>query len=131
MAFVKSDVDPNLYYLRVGSEPLILVLYVDDFFLTGSPRLIKDCKENLATKFDMKDLGLMHYFMGLEVWQHKVEIFLRQGKYNTEILKRFQMEDCRPMTTPRITDWWKIDTFEDDEADPTLYRQLIGSLFGH
>ena len=67
MGLVKSDVDPNLYYLRVGSEPLILVLYVNDLFLTGSSRLIKDCKENLATEFDVKDLVLMHYFLGLEV----------------------------------------------------------------
>ena len=67
MGFVKSDTDLNLYYLTVGNEPLILVLYVDDLFLTGSSRIIKDCKENLATKFDMKDLALMHYFLGLEV----------------------------------------------------------------
>ena len=77
MGFVKSDADPNLYYLTVENEPLILVLYVDDLFLTGSSRLIKDCKENLAAEFDMKDLGLMHYFLGLEVWQQKDEIFLR------------------------------------------------------
>ena len=38
------------------------------------------------------------------------------------------MEDCRPMTTPMITNSRKIDTSEDNEADPTLYRQLIGSL---
>ena len=66
MEFVKCDADPNLYYLRAGDEPLILVLYVDDLFLTGSSRLIKDCKENLATEFDMKDLGRMHYFL---VWK--------------------------------------------------------------
>ena len=53
MVFVKSDADPNLYYLRVGHESLILVLYVDDLFLTGSSKLIKDYKENLATEFDM------------------------------------------------------------------------------
>ena len=69
MGFVKSDVDPNLYYLRVGDEPLILVLYVDDLFLIGSSKLIKDYKENLAVEFDMKDLGQMHYFLGLEFWQ--------------------------------------------------------------
>ena len=68
MGFVKSDADPNLYYLRVGNEPLILVLYVDDLFLTGSSRLITDCKKNLAEEFDMKDLGQMHYLLGLEVW---------------------------------------------------------------
>ena len=69
MGFVKSDTDPNLYYLIVENEPLIPVLYVDDLFLTGSSKLIKDCKKNLATKFDMKDLGQMHYFLGFEVWQ--------------------------------------------------------------
>ena len=69
MGFFKSDADLNLYYLVVESEPLSLVLYVDDLFLTGSSRLIEDCKKNLATEFNMKDLGQMHYFLGLEVWQ--------------------------------------------------------------
>ena len=103
MGFVKSDTDPNLYYLRVGDEMLILLLYVDDMFLTGSSKLIKDYKENLATEFNMKDLRQMHYFLGLEVWQQKGEIFLGQGRYTIEILKRFQMEDYRPMATPMIT----------------------------
>ena len=49
MGFVKSDADPNLYYLVVENEPLILVLYVDALFRTGSSRLIKDSKKNLAT----------------------------------------------------------------------------------
>eukprot|EP00253_Pinus_taeda_P017488 PITA_17488 len=122
MGFVKSEADPNLYYLTVENEPLILVLYVYDLFLKGSSRLIKDCKENLATEFDMKDLGRMHYFLGLEVWQQKGEIFIGQGRYTTEILKRFRMQDCRPMATPMITNWKKIDAFEDKEVDPTLYR---------
>ena len=69
MGFIKSDADPNLYYLVVENEPLILVLYVDDLFLTRSSILVKDCKKNLAKEFDMKDLGQMHYFLGLEVWQ--------------------------------------------------------------
>eukprot|EP00253_Pinus_taeda_P032168 PITA_32168 len=64
LGFIKSDADPNLYYLMVENEPLILVLYVDDMFLTGSLRLIKDCKRNLIAKFDMKDMGMMHYFLG-------------------------------------------------------------------
>eukprot|EP00253_Pinus_taeda_P036617 PITA_36617 len=128
MGFVKSDADPNLYYLVVENEPPILVLYVDDLFLAGSSRLIKDCKENLATEFDMKDLGQMHYFLGLEVWQQKGGIFLGQGRYATDILKRFRMQDCRPMATPMITKWKKVDASEDKEVDPTLYWQLIGPL---
>ena len=47
LGFVKGDADPNLYYLMVENEPLILVLYVDDLFLIGSSRLIQDCKKNL------------------------------------------------------------------------------------
>ena len=93
MGFIKSDVDPNLYYLIVEGEPLILVLYVDDLLLTGSSGLIEDCKRNLATEFDMKDLGLMYYFLGLEVWQKNGEIFLGQGRYTIEILNRFKMQD--------------------------------------
>eukprot|EP00253_Pinus_taeda_P027539 PITA_27539 len=90
--------------------------------------LIWDCKKNLATEFDMKDLGRMHYFLGLEVWQQKGEIFLRQGRYATEILKRFEMEDCRPMTMSMITNWKKIDASEDKDGIPTLFTQLKGSL---
>eukprot|EP00253_Pinus_taeda_P018421 PITA_18421 len=128
MGFVKSDAYPNLYYLVIENKPLVLVLYVDDIFLIGSSRLIKDYKKNLATEFDMKDLGQMHYFLGLEVWQQKGEIFLGQGRYATEILQRFKMQDYRPMATPLITNWKKIDASKDKDVDPTLYMQLIGSL---
>jgi hypothetical protein len=68
MGFTKSEADPNLYFLLVGSEPLILVLYVDDLILTGVERLIAGCKLDLASEFEMKDIGPMHYFLGLEVW---------------------------------------------------------------
>eukprot|EP00253_Pinus_taeda_P013817 PITA_13817 len=127
MGFVKSDTDPNLHYLMVEDEPLILVLYVDDLFLTGSSRLVKGCKRNLATEFDMKDLGLMHYFLGLEVWQKDGEILLGQGRNTTDILKRFRMHDCRPMSTPMIDNCKKIDASDDKDVDATLYRHLIES----
>jgi hypothetical protein len=51
----------------------------------------------------MKDLGLMHYFLGLEVWQSLEKIFLNQGKYAIEILKRFDMLECKSMNTPMGT----------------------------
>ena len=71
LGFTKSDVDPNLYYKVVNNEPLILVVYVDDLFLTGNQKLIVWCKKKLASEFEMKDLGLMYYFLGLEVWQRQ------------------------------------------------------------
>ena len=60
---------------------MILLLYVDDLFLTGKEKLISRCKKNLVTKFEIKYLGMMHYFLGLEVWEFPNEIFLNQGKY--------------------------------------------------
>ena len=51
----------------------------------------------------MKDLGLMHYFLVLEVWQSSEGIFLNQGKYAVEILKRFDMLECKSMATPMDT----------------------------
>ena len=47
----------------------MLLLYVDDSLITGKEKLIKDARRRLDTKFEMKDLGMMHYFLGMEVWQ--------------------------------------------------------------
>ena len=78
----------------------MLLLYVDDLFVTGMDGLIADMKRKLAAEFEMKDLGMMHYFLGMEVWQNADGISLGQGKYMVEILKRFRMMDCKAMTTP-------------------------------
>jgi hypothetical protein len=67
LGFTKSKEDSNLYFKVMNDEPVILLLYVDDLFLTGEENLITECKKRLASKFEMKDLGLMYYFLGLEV----------------------------------------------------------------
>jgi hypothetical protein len=68
LGFTKSKANSNLYFKIMDDEPVILLLYVDDMFLTGEENLITECKQILAAEFEMKDLGLMHYFLGLEVW---------------------------------------------------------------
>src|SRR5713226_1183703 len=87
--FAKSKVDPNLSYKVVEDVPVSL--YVDELFLTGNEKQIMESKKKLAEEFEMKDLGLMHYFLGLEVWQSSEGIFLNRGKYAMEFLKRFDM----------------------------------------
>lgn len=67
LGFCKNSADPNLYFKVFNGEMLILVLYVDDLFVTREDHLIHRCKE-LTSKFEMKDLGLMHFLLGLEVW---------------------------------------------------------------
>ena len=69
----------------VGGDPLILLLYVDDLFITRGEHLIEACKKDLASKFEMTDIGLMHYYLGTEVWQEDGHVFLGQGKYVAEI----------------------------------------------
>jgi hypothetical protein len=130
LGFQKSDADVNLYFKVRGNQHVILIMYVDDLFLTGDEGLISWCKRKLILEFEMKDLGMMHYFLGLEVWQGQGEIFLAQGKYKVDVLKRFGMMDCKSMSTPMVTNLRKMHDSDSgsDLVDPTMYRQLIGSL---
>ena len=62
LGFTKSKADSNLYYNVEDDRIMILLLYVDYLFLTGKEKLVSDAK-----KFEMKYLGMMHYFLGIEV----------------------------------------------------------------
>ena len=73
----------------------MILMYVDDLFVIGMDWLIVDTKRKLVAEFEMKDLGMMHYFLGMEVWQNADGISLGQGKYAVEIMKRFGMMDCK------------------------------------
>jgi hypothetical protein len=124
----KSKKNSNLYFKIMNNDPVILLLYVDDLFLTVEEKFIAECKRRLASKFEMKDLGLMHYFLGLEVWHSPERIFLNQGKYTVKILKRFDMLKCKPMNTPMEAKLKLLVDTSLDLIDVTLYRQIIGSL---
>ena len=93
MGFTKSKANSNLYYKIEDGNLVLLLVYVYDLFVTGMDGLITDTKRKLAVEFEMKDLGMMHYFIGMEVSQSAYGVFLRQGKYVVEILKRFEMMD--------------------------------------
>jgi hypothetical protein len=128
LGFTKSKTDSNLYFKFMNDEPVILLVYVDDLFLTGEEKIITECKNRLASNFEMKYLGLMHYFIGLEVWQNPERIFLNQGKYAVEILKRFDMLECKPMNTPMETKPKLLVDTSSELIDATLCRQIIGSM---
>jgi hypothetical protein len=128
IGFSKSRADPNIYYKVVNNALVILLLYVDDLFLIGEEYFIIQCKKELASQFDMKDLGLMNYYLGLEVWQKRGEVFLGQGKYVVKILQKFGMMDCKSMDTPMNTDIIKVRNSDSNLIYSSLYRQLIRSL---
>ena len=99
---------------------MILLLYVDDLLVTGMDGLIADTKRKVVSEVEMKDLGMMHYFLGMEVWQNADGISLGQGKYAVEILKRFRMMDCKDMTTPMALNMKLLSDASSETVDATM-----------
>eukprot|EP00253_Pinus_taeda_P002260 PITA_02260 len=130
LGFMRSDVDPNLYFKVQKDMTLNLVLYVDDLFMTGVDPLIYQCKRELASEFGMKDLGLMHYFLSLEVWQKLGEISLSQEKYIVKLLERCGMVDCRSVSTLMELNFKKLcgSVVGPELENLSEYRQLVGAL---
>jgi hypothetical protein len=82
----------------------------------------------MIAEFGMIDLGELHYFLGIEVWQKEDSIFMSQAKYTWDILKKFSMSSCKPATTP-LEVRLKLHINDDSNlVDATIYRQLVGSL---
>eukprot|EP01018_Ginkgo_biloba_P037318 Gb_14989 [translate_table: standard] len=128
--FVRSSIDSNLYMkVRDSMSVTFIVLYVDDLLITRNDvSMISDLKKDLQMNFEMTDLGLLHYFLGIEVWQMPGRVFISQAKYIWEVLRRFRMEDCKPACTPMETGTKLLMQDEGVRIDGTLYRQLVGSL---
>ena len=108
---------------------MIVCLYVDDLIFTGSnPSMFNEFKEVMTKEFEMTDMGLMAYYLGIEVKQQKDGIFISQESYAKEILKKFKMENCKPISTP--TEYGiKMSKHEEGErVDPTFFKSLVGSL---
>ena len=84
--------------------------------------LIKVVRRGLVSQFKMKDLDIMHYFLGTEVWQNADGISLGQGKHEVEILKRFEMMDCKDMTTPMASNLKILSDDSLEAIDATMYR---------
>ena len=127
--FQRSPSDANLYIKHTGDDILFVVVYVDDLIITGSSaHLIHGIKQDLCSTFDMTDLGLLHYCLGVEVWQTENNIFLSQSKYARNLVERFRMQDCKPTTTPMEPGLKLSAQSSSPLVDETLFRQLVGSL---
>lgn len=101
MGFKRSVSEPTLYFKKNGTGILIVCLYVDDFiFMDSSNKMNEAFKTHMMAEFEMKDLGLMSYFLGLEVHQTQNKIFVSQSKYARDMFKRFSMENSSPVATP-------------------------------
>lgn len=102
--FRQSTADPNVYILQDGSEFLILALYVDDaLILATSNQILNKVKEILTSKFKMSDLGLLSFFLGVQITRNPDgSIFIGQLHYVKKVLEKFAMTTCNPVSTPMV-----------------------------
>ena len=106
----------------------MLVVYVDDIVITGSDsKGISSLKSFLQSQFHTKDLGILRYFLGLEVMRNKHGIFLSQRKYVLDLLSKTRKLGVKPCSSPMVPGIHLTregETFEN----PERYRRLVGKL---
>ena len=124
-----GTVDKTLFLLRVGKDILIVQIYVDDIIFGGSSNvLVAKFSEDMSREFEMSMMGELQYFLGLQIKQVKDGTFVHQAKYTKDLLKKFEMADAKPLSTPMSTTT-ALDADEDGEpVDQKKYRSMIGSL---
>nr|XP_020193427.1 uncharacterized mitochondrial protein AtMg00810-like [Aegilops tauschii subsp. strangulata] len=116
-----------MYYQR--ADTAYLLLYVDDIILTASAsELLQRLMACLRDEFALKDLGPLHYFLGIEVVRRADGFFLHQQKYAHELLERAGMLNYKPSAIPVETKA-KVSALEGSPAsDATFYRSIVGAL---
>jgi len=127
--FVCSLFDPSLFVYSRKTDVILLLLYVDDMVLTGnnSQTLIHLLAE-LNKQFRMKDMGQVHYFLGIQVQSFADGLFMSQQKYVEDLLVTAAMEHCSPMPTPLPLQLDRIPNQAEIFSDPTYFRSLAGKL---
>ncbi|KAK2985140.1 hypothetical protein RJ640_000907 [Escallonia rubra] len=128
--FKKCPHEHALYVkMNEKGDILIVCLYVDDLIFTGNcVKMFDDFKKEMAKEFEMTDIGLMSYYLGIEVKQRDDGIFILQEAYAKEVLKRFNMENCNPISIPIEVEKKLSRHVKEGPIDRTLFRSLVGSL---
>ena len=108
---------------------IIIEVYVDDIiFRSDDDRLSQQFAKDMQSEFEMSMLGELNFFLVLQISQLNDGIFISQSKYIKEMLKKFGMEDCKPVSTPMIIGCKLSKDYDSKEVDQNLYRSMIGSL---
>jgi hypothetical protein len=96
-----GKVDKTLFLLRQCNDILIDQVYVDDIvFGISSHSLVARFAEDMSKEFEMSMMGELQFFLGLQIKQAKAGTFVHQAKYTKDILKKFKMDDSKPLSTP-------------------------------
>ena len=121
--------DRNLYIKSEGDDLIIVLVYVDDIiFGSTSAHSIQWFANAMKSEFEMSMIGELSHFLGLQIIQKPEGLFLSQEKYLKEMLKKFQMEDTSPISTPMVNGCQLRKDDPSPEVDQKMYRSMIGSL---
>lgn len=127
--FLQSMNDYSLFTKRTASSFTIVAVYVDDLIVTGSDSsVIQSLKHHLHRAFSIKDLGSLHYFLGLEVSHLATGIAITQRKFAKELLQNSGISHFKKAVTPLP---FNLKLHVDDSplySNPTHYRSLVGKL---
>ena len=132
IGFHQSKIDVCLFYRNNKSGIVNVVVWVDDIIIAATSNdLLNTIKNLLKSRFNMKDLGPINFFLGIEFRQTSSSIEMHQKHYLENILKKFEMAECKPRYTPCES---KPEAYEEDKDsnsdDNTVrkYREIVGSL---
>ena len=131
LGFKASKSDTSLFIYQRSGIVIYMLIYVDDIIVTSSSsEAVTALLHDLRKDFALKDLGNLHYFLGIEVQRDKQELLLSQEKYAQEILSRVGMIKCKAAPTPLSTSE-KLSSHEGEllgPEDSTRYRSIVGAL---
>jgi hypothetical protein len=128
---VPTNADPCVYVDKNTRTFVLIYEYVDDILIiSGNQERERQIKDFLSKTFRIKDFGLAKYCLGIQIEQNENEICLSQAEYIREILKRYRMEDCKPVLTPLAVGFKLSELHSEDDNEDTNFpfRELIGAL---
>jgi histone deacetylase 1/2 len=131
LGFVPSKADTSLFYYNKGKHTIFVLVYVDDIIVASSSQEAVDALlGDLRQDFALKDLGDLHYFLGIEVKRNKEGLLMSQERYALDVLKRTGMDKCKPISTP-MSNTEKLSIMSGSRLgsdDSNRYRSVVGAL---
>ena len=129
MGYTASPYDSALFLRRTDKGTIFLLLYVDDMIITGDDLSgIQELKDFLSQQFEMKDLGHLNYFLGLEITHSTIGLYITQAKYASDLLSQAGLTDSKTVDTRVELNAHLTPSQGKPLSSPSLYRRLVGSL---